>query len=110
MLAPLLGCNIFLYAVGKEDNTDFIVVLYGRESEGCGNLGCHIALHLVGCSEVQRAADVDEQHHGEFSFFLENLHKGVMETCRNVPFYIADIVAVLVFAHLRESHTTPLEG
>ncbi len=38
MLASLLGRDIFLYSVGKEDDTYLVVVLYGTEGKGCSDL------------------------------------------------------------------------
>ncbi len=110
VLATLLRRYKLLYAVGKEDDANLIVVLYGAEGQcGC-NLCNHITLGLYGGSEVKTSADVHEQHHGQFTFLFENLDIRFVESGGNVPFYVADIVAVLIFTHFAEGHTTPLEG
>ena len=96
----LFGCDVLLYAVGEEYYAYLVVVLYGRESEGCSYLGCHVPFCTLYCPEVQRAANVDEEHHSEFPFFFEHFHERSVEACRNVPVNVADVVSVLVFAHL----------
>ena len=60
-------------------------------------------------SEQVGATHVDEQHHGHLTFLIENLDKWGIEAGSHVPVDEADIVAVVVLAHLTESHTAPLE-
>ena len=110
MFAAFFRGNILLDAVGKEHDADFVVVLNGRESQRGGNFGHHIALHLVDGAEVERATDIDQQHHREFALFLEHLHVGSVEPRRHVPVDVAHVVAELVFAHLAEGHTAPFES
>lgn len=109
MFAATLRRNVLLNAVGEEDNPDFIVVLNGRESQGCGNLSHKVFLHLTLRTEVERPRDVDEQHNRELAFLFENFHVGTVKTCRNVPVDVADVVAILILAHLRERHSAPFE-
>ena len=110
VLASLLGWNVFLYLVGEEHHPNFVVVLNGTESDCGGYLRHHVALQLSLRAEVERAADVDEQHDGQLALFLKDLDVGTVETCRHIPVNVAHVVAVLVLAHLAEGHTAPLEG
>ena len=110
MLAALLGRNVFLNAVREECHADLVVILDGREGDGGGNLGHHVALHLALRTEVQRATDVDHQHDGQLALLLEHLHVGAVEAGGHVPVDVAHVVAILVFAHLAEGHTPALEG
>ena len=61
-------------------------------------------------SEQARAADVDQEHHGELALLLEDLDIGSAETCGDVPVHVADVVTVLILAHLAESHAPALVG
>ena len=64
---------------------------------------------LVGGTEKARTADVDEQHHGQFTFFLEDLDIGLTEACSDVPVHVSDVVTVLVLTHFAERHTASFE-
>ena len=110
VLAAFLGRDELLYLVGEEDDANLIVVLNGREGERGCNLGHHVAFELLDGTEVETAADVNQQHHRQLAFLLEDLDIRLSEAGRHVPFDVANVVAVLVLAHLGESHAAPLEG
>ena len=110
MLAPLLGRNILLNLVGEEDNANLVVVLYGTERQcGC-NLSHHVALSLTLSAKVERTAHIDEQHHCEFALLLKHLDVWAVESCRDIPVDVPDVVAKLIFAHLAKRHSPSLEG
>ena len=110
VLAAFLGWNELLDLVGEEDDADLVVVLNGREGERGRNLGHHVALELLDGPEVETAADVNQQHNRQLAFLLEDLDVRLSKASRHVPFDVANIVAVLVLAHLGESHAATLEG
>ena len=104
MLSTLLRWNIFLYSVGKEDDTYLVVV------QGGSYLGCQVALHLAHRTKVERATHIHHQHHGKLSFLFEHLDERTMKTCRDIPVDVSHVVTILVFAHLGKGHTPALEG
>ncbi len=110
VLAAFLGWDELLDLVGEEDDADLVVVLNGREGERGRNLGHHVALELLDGTEVETAADVNQQHNRQLAFLLEDLDVGLSKASRHVPFDVANIVAILVLAHFGESHAAPLEG
>ena len=110
MLSSLLGRDILLNSVGKEDDTYLVVVLNGTEGQGGSYLGCQVALHLAHRTEVERATHIHEQHDGELSFLFEHLDERAMETGCHVPVDVSHVVAILVFAHLGKGHSPALEG
>ena len=63
MFSTLFRWYVFLYFVGEEYHPDLVVVLNGTEGECCRYLSHHVALGLHFGTEVERAADIDEQHH-----------------------------------------------
>ena len=110
VLAAFLGRDELLYLVREEDDAYLVVVLDGRKGKCGGNLRHHVALELLDGTEVEAAADVNQQHDRQLSFLLEDLDIRLSETCRDVPLNVADVIAVLVLAHLGESHAAPFEG
>ena len=110
MLSALLGRNILLNLVREEHHSNLIVVLNGAECKRCGYFRYHITLHLLLRSEIERAADINEQHHRKFTFLLINLYIRSMKTCGDIPVNITNIVTKLVFAHLAERHTAAFES
>ena len=110
MLASFLWRNIFLYLIAEEDNTDLVVILYGRKSQGGCYLCHHVTLHLSLRAKVERTADVNHKHHCEFALFFKNLHVGFIEACRHIPVDITHVITILIFANLGKSHATPFEG
>ena len=110
MLASLLGRDIFLYSVGKEDDTYLVVVLDGTEGKGCSNLGSQVTLHLAHGTEIERTAHIHHQHHGKLSLFFKDLDERAMEASRHIPVDVSHVVAILIFAHLGKGHSPTLEG
>lgn len=110
MFASFLWRDELLYLVGEEDDAYLVVILNGGEGKCCCNLGHHIAFELLHGTKVETATDIDKQHHRQFSFLLEDFDVGFSEAGCYVPFNVADVVAILVFAHFGEGHTTPFEG
>ena len=110
MLASLFRRDVFFYLVREEDDANLVVVLDGTERQRGSYLRHHVALHLHLRAEVERAADVYQQHHRQLAFLLEHLHVGPVEARRDVPVDVAHVVAVLILAHLAEGHTPAFEG
>ena len=96
--------------VGKEDDADLVVVLNGGESQRRSNLRGAFTLQLPDSAEVERSADIHQQHHRKFTLFLEDLDVGMMETPGDIPVDVAHIIAILILAHFREGHAASLEG
>ena len=110
MLPPFLRWDVLFYLVGEKDDTGLVVVLDGTECQCRSNLRHHIALHLVTGAEVERAADINQQHHRQLALLLKHLYIRAVEAGRDVPVYVAHIVAELVVAHFAECHAAPLES
>ena len=110
MRASFLGGYELLDAVAEEDDTHLVVVGDGAEGECGGHLGGQLFFELLVGAEAIAAADVDEQHDGEFALLLEHLDIGVRQAGGDVPVDVAQVVGILVFAHLAEGHATPFEG
>ena len=108
--ATLLRRDEFLNLVGEEYHTNLVVVLNCRKCQCGGNLGNHLALVYAHCAEVAAARYIDKQHDGQLTLLLVDFHIGMVVACGDVPVDVADVVAILIFAHLRECHATPLEG
>lgn len=109
VLAAFLGRNELFHLVREEDHTYLVVILYCTEGKSGSNLCKHLTFHLGESTKLERSADIHEKHDGELAFFLENLDVRFAKTCRDIPFNIAYVIAVLVLAHLGKSHTTTLE-
>ena len=59
---------------------------------------------------AKRGTYIDHQHDRQLPFFLEDLHIRTVVAGSHIPVDIPDIVAVLIFSYLTESHTSPLKG
>lgn len=110
VFTTFFGRYILLNLIGEEDHSYLVVVLNGAEGQCGGNLSDHILFRLNLCAELQRTTDVDEKHHSQLTLFLKHLHIRSMEASGYVPIDVAHIVAILVFTHFAECHTTPFEG
>ena len=110
MFLSLLGRNELLNPVRKEHDTNLIIVLNGRKSKRGSNLCLHLLLHLPHRTKIEAGRNIHHEHHRHFAFFLEHLDVGFAHAGRHVPVNVAHIIAILILAHLRESHTPPLEG
>ena len=110
MFFPFFGRNKLFYFIGEEYHPDFIIILNRRKSQRGSNLGHHIALDGLACTEILTGGNVYQQHHGEFALFFKNLHKRFVVAGGHIPVDIAYIVAILVFAHFGESHPPTFEG
>ena len=110
MFLSFLGRDKLLDLVREEHHADLIVVLYRRESQGSGDLGDHLLLHDVDGAKVTATGHVDQQHHRQLTLLLEHLDIRADVAGGHVPVDIPDIIAVLIFPHLAERHTTALES
>ena len=110
MLTSFLGRNKLLYPIRKKDDSDFIVVLNGRESKRCCDLGHHILFHLFNRTKLQTAGNIHHQHDRQLALFLINLHIRFIETRSHIPVNVANIIAELIFTDFRESHSPTFEG
>ena len=110
MLSSLLGWYEFLDLVGEEYHPDFVLVLDGRKRECSRHFGSHLAFGLADGAEIEASGHIDHEYDSQFSFLLEDLDIWSVETSRDVPVDVPDIVSVLIFPDLRECHTSSLEG
>ena len=110
MLTAFLRWDILLNLIGEEHHTNLIIVLYGAEGDGGSNLRHHVTLHLLLGTEIERAADIDKQHHCQLTLLFEHLHIRTVEAGCHIPVDVAHIIAKLIFAHLAEGHSPTLEG
>ena len=110
MLSSFLRRNVLLDTVREEDDTYLVIVLNGTEGECGSNLSSQIALHLLHRTEIERPADVYEQHHGKFPFLFKHLDVRLMKAGGHVPVDVSHIIAILIFAHLSKGHSPTLEG
>ena len=108
--AALLRRDELLDAVAEEESSDLVVVEYGGEGQHRRYFGDKFALRHRVRTEKAGTADVDEQHDGKLALLLEDLDIGRAQARGDVPVHVADIVAVLVLAHLAESHAPALVG
>ena len=60
VFTSLFRWDVFLNAVGKEDDANLVVVLYGTKCQDGGHLCGHFSFGAFCCSEVERATHVDE--------------------------------------------------
>ena len=109
MLSSFLRRNVLLYTIREEDDTYLVIVLNGTEGECGSNLSSQIALHLLHRTEIERPADVYEQHHGKFPFLFKHLDVRLMKAGGHVPVDVSHIIAILIFAHLGKGHSPTLE-
>ena len=72
-----------------------------------GNL---VFLQFRNSPEITGGTYIDHQHDRQLPFFLEDLHIRTVVAGSHIPVDIPDIVAVLIFSYLTESHTSPLKG
>jgi hypothetical protein len=110
MFSSFLRRNVLLDTVREEDDTYLVIVLNGTEGECGSNLSSQIALHLLHRTEIERPADVYEQHHRQFPFLFKHLDVRLMKAGGHVPVDVSHIIAVLIFAHLGKGHSPTLEG
>ena len=110
MLSSFLRRNVLLDAIREEDDTYLVIVLNGTEGECGSNLSSQIALHLLHRTEIERPADVYEQHHRKFPFLFKHLDVRLMKAGGHVPVDVSHIIAILIFAHLGKGHSPTLEG
>ena len=103
-------CGGIYFSIRSEKNPYLVVVLYRAEGQRGRHLRGHVSLRLLRRSEVERSADIDEQHDRQFAFLLEELDVGAVQACCDVPVDVAHVVAVLVFAHFREGHASSAES
>ena len=107
--AAFAGRDVFLDDVGEEDEADLVVVADGGEGEDGGDLGGEFALGLGAGTERAGAAEVHEEHDGEFAFLDEFFDEGMVHPRGDIPVDGAHVVAGLVFAHLVEVHALAFE-
>ena len=105
-----LGRDELLDLAAEENDTHLVVVLDGRKRQDGCQFGRQVTLRLALRAEVVGTRHVDEQHHRHLTLFLEDLDERFVEAGGDIPVDVADVVAVLVLAHLAEGHTTPFEG
>src|SRR6266571_6758382 len=95
--------------ISEEDQPDFVVVANGGEGEHGSDLGGQLALGLLAGAEQSGAAQVHEQHEGQFAFLDELFDERMVHARGDVPVDGADFVSRLVFADLLEVHSLALE-
>ena len=110
MLTSLLGRNKLLNPVRKEDDTNLVIILNGRECQCSGNFRHHILLHLLYRTELQTTGNIYQQHHCQFALLLKHLDVRLVEAGGHIPVNVAYVIAKLILAHLGECHTSTLEG
>ena len=103
------GRNEFFHTVTEEEGTYLIIINEGGEREDGGDFGEHIPLGHIAGTEEPGTADVDQQHHGQFALFLEDLDIGSVHARGDVPVHVADVVAVLILTYFAEGHTATFE-
>src|SRR5665647_3848881 len=91
MFSPLKRRYEFFYLIGKEYNTDLIIVKNCRERKHCSHFSHNIFFIADSGSKVSRSAYINKQHNCKLSLFLKD-------------FYIWMIKAVS-YTHLRAHET-----
>jgi hypothetical protein len=110
VLPPLLGRNKPLDLIAEKEDTYFVVIVNGRKGQGGSYLDDDLRFQLLLGAEKSRAGDIDQQHDGQFTFFLKHFHVGFAGAGSHVPVDISHIVTVLIVAYLTERHTPTLKG
>ena len=110
MPTAFLRWNKLFDMVGEEDDAHLVLIAAGRAGQRGGHLGQQFALTGRTAAKVKTAADIDQQHDGEFALFLKHLHVRTTKARRHIPVNIAHVIAGVVFAHFGKRHTAPLEG
>ena len=109
MPASLLGRDIELDLIGKDEEAHFVVVLGCGKGQDSTELRCQFVLHLVDRAELSGRTQIHGKDQGHFTLFHETLDIGLARACRDIPVDIADIVTGRVFAHLVKLHAATLE-
>ena len=111
MLTSLLGRNKLLNPVRKEDDTNLVIILNGRECQCSGNFRHHILLHLLYRTELQTTGNIYQQHHCQFALLLKHLDVRLVEAGGHIPVNVAYVVAKTDNSRTSENAIPlPLEG
>ena len=109
MAPPLPGRQYVLDPVGEENQSYAIVVSDGGHRQHRGQLRGELTLEPAHRSKSFGSGKIDCQHHRELTLFDVALDEWPAHARRDVPVDGAYVVAGLVFPHLREFHSLPLE-
>ena len=109
MRAAFLWRNKKFNPIGEEDETDFVVIADRAECKQTRDFRSQLALGLRNTSEVPGCADVDNEHHGEFTFLCKFFYECGAQARRHVPVDCANFVTWLVFAHIFKIHSSAFE-
>ena len=109
VLAAFARRDKFFHAFAEQDEAHLVIVADGGEGEHGGDFGGQLAFGLRDRTEQSRAAQVHQEHHGQLAFLDEFFDERMVHARGDVPIDGAHVVARLIFAHLVEIHSLPLE-
>jgi hypothetical protein len=66
----------------------------------------HLALGALGRTELDAAGEIDQEPCGEIAVFGVLAHMGHLQPCGDVPVDVAHVIAMLVFAQIRQVEST----
>ena len=110
MFTAFLWRDKLLYLIREKDGADFIIVLNSRKCDCSGNLGNHLAFFRTCGTEIAAGGNIHKKHHRELALLLIYLNIWLIVAGGYIPVDIADIIAVLICAHLRERHAATFES
>src|SRR5450759_98545 len=110
MFSPFKRWYEFFNSVGKENNTDFIIVIYGRKRKYSCYLGHNISFIADLCPKITRTAYINKQHYGEFPFFLKNFYIREVKTGCDIPVNTSYVITILIFPYFTEGNPASLKG
>ena len=99
----------FLDGIAEQDEAHLVVVANGGEGEHRCDFGGEFAFGLIARAEQTGPTHVDKQHQGEFAFFDEFFHEGMIHSGGHVPIDRAHFIARLIFTDLLEIHSLAFE-
>src|SRR5665647_2414247 len=110
MFSPLKRRYEFFYLIGKEYNTDLIIVKNCRERKHCSHFSHNIFFIADSGSKVSRSAYINKQHNCKLSLFLKDFYIWMIKAGSHIPVNTSDIVTILVFPYFTECYTTAFKS
>src|SRR5206468_1760545 len=109
MLSTFLWGDILLHHVGKDQGPNSVVIFDGGKCQKGCQLSSQFILKPSHRAKVLRAAQIHQKHYGQLPFFNITFYVKASQPGGNIPVDSADIIAILILAHLIKFHTPAFE-
>src|SRR4029077_5196008 len=100
---------IKLGLVGKEQQTNLVVIADRTKSQERSHLGCHFAFAFRDATETSGSADINEQQDRKLAFLHIFSYKRFPHSSGDVPIDCPDFITDLIRAKIIEIHPSPSE-